>query len=47
MFQFLILVSGKNNKYSQAVDKRCSEKVTILKKPALKILWTCGQNPWK
>ena len=37
--------SGKNIEYAQAVGKRCSEKVTILKTPALEILRTCGQNP--
>ena len=47
MFWLLILVSGKNIESSQAVRKRCSEKVAVLKKSALQILWTCGQNPWK
>ena len=47
MFWLLVLVSGNNIEYWQAVGKRCSEKVAILEKPALQILWTCGQNPWK
>ena len=44
MFSFLILVSGKNIEYSQAVGKRCSEKATILKKPALKEKWRFSTN---
>ena len=38
MLWLLILVSGKNIEYSQAVGKSCSEKVAILKKPAVQIL---------
>ena len=47
MFWLLILVSGENIEYWQAVGKRCPEKVAILKKPAQELLWTCGLNPWK
>ena len=47
MFWFLILVIGKNIEYLQVVGKSCSEKFTILEKPPLQILRTCGQNPWK
>ena len=47
MLWLLILVSGKNIEYSQAVGKSCSEKVAILKKPAVQILWTCGQRFFK
>ena len=38
----LILLSGKNIEYSQAVGKSCSEKVAILKKPAIPIIFKTG-----
>ena len=38
MFCLLVLLSGNNNEYSQGIGKRCSEKVAILKKPAIQIL---------
>ena len=47
MFWLLILVSSKNIEHWQAVGERCSEKVAILKKPALQILRNCGQNLWE
>ena len=47
MFWHSVLVSDKNIGYPEAVYKRYSKKVAILKKPALQILWTCGQSTWK
>ena len=45
MFWLLVLVSGNNIEYWQAVGKRCSEKVAILEKPALQILWIAAKIP--
>ena len=47
MVSILILVSGKNMEYSQVIDKSCYEQVATLKKHALQILSTCGQNTLK